>query len=232
MHSNRVTLPHLLVVDDDERLRHLLVKFLKENGFYVSQAADAEEAYAIIERFRFDLMVLDIMMPGDTGLVLTKKLRTHSYDIPILLLTAMGEVESRIEGLKCGADDYLPKPFEPEELLLRIQAILKRVQQTNATLLYETAIGPFQFHYKKGLLRKGQDPLPLTDAEIKILRVLVDHKNTPISREDLIQETKISSNFRTIDVNITRLRKKLEEDPKNPKLLQTVRHKGYILWTE
>ena len=228
---NKEPQPHLLVVDDDDRLRHLLVKFLKEHGFYASQAANAEEACAILERFRFDLMVLDIMMPGETGLELTKKLREHSQNIPILLLTAMGEVENRIEGLKCGADDYLPKPFEPEELLLRIRAILKRAQQ-NSTVLHEIAIGPFHFHHKKGLLRRNLDPIPLTDAEVKLLRILVDHKNTSVSREFLVEKTKISSNFRTIDVHITRLRKKLEEDPKNPKLLQTVRHKGYILWTD
>jgi two-component system phosphate regulon response regulator OmpR len=222
--------PHLLVVDDDDRLRHLLVKFLKEQGFLISQASNAEEAYDILEHFRFDLLLLDIMMPGETGLSLTERLRDKNNPIPILLLTAMGDVGDRIEGLKKGADDYLPKPFEPEELLLRIQSILKRSQQSKT--LHEMTIGGLHFHKQKGLLRKGDAPILLTDAETKLLRIFAEHPNKTISREELAEKTSISTNLRTIDVHVTRLRKKIEEDSKNPRFLQTIRYKGYVLWTE
>ena len=222
--------PHLLVVDDDRRLRELLIKFLKEDDFDVTQAENAQDAYTLLENFSFDLMVLDIMMPGETGLELTKRLREAGHAIPILLLTAMGELEDRIEGFKMGADEYLPKPFEPEELLLRIKAILKRTQDIKAAgNLQELAIGPFHFHTKKGTLRHEDARIPLTDAESKLLKALADKMEEPLSRESLMDITQIS-NPRTIDVQITRLRKKLEDDPKQPRYLQTIRHKGYVLW--
>lgn len=222
---------HLLVVDDDGRLRQLLVKFLKEADFHVTEAQNAKEAWALLENFTFDLMVLDIMMPGETGLELTEKLRDRNHTIPILLLTAMGELEDKITGFKKGADEYLPKPFEPEELILRIHAILRRTQEsTPKETLNEITFGPFHFHHKKGSLRKGETPIPLTDGEAILLRALCDEMENPISREDLMAKAHIA-NARTIDVQITRLRKKLEEDPKQPKYLQTIRHKGYVLWT-
>lgn len=225
------TKSHLLVVDDDTRLRDLLTKFLKEDGFEVVAARDAKEAYTLLETFQFDLMVLDIMMPGETGLDLTTRLRHSGHPIPILLLTAMGELEDRIEGLKTGADEYLPKPFEPEELLLRIKAILRRTQHIlTPGNLQEVAIGPFHFHTKKGTLRKNFETVPLTDAESKLLKALLAHAEEPLSRDDLVRITQISTSPRTIDVQITRLRKKLEEDPRQPRYLQTIRHKGYILW--
>lgn len=224
---------HLLVVDDDERLRHLLVKFLKEQGFHISEASQTTDATILLQTFAFDLIILDIMMPGETGLDFTKRLREESYEGPILLLTAMGEVESRIEGLKRGADEYLPKPFEPEELLWRIHAILKRTKAKNNTAMFqEIAIGPFHFHRKKGILRQGDQRIPLTDAEIKLLKALIDHQDTPLSRETLMTLTHISSIPRTVDVHITRLRRKIEVDPKNPLYLQTIRHKGYVLYCE
>ena len=223
--------PHLLVVDDDRRLRSLLIKFLKESGFDVTEAENAQDAYTLLETFSFDLMVLDIMMPGETGLELTSRLRQANHTIPILLLTAMGELEDRIEGFKIGADEYLPKPFEPEELLLRIQAILKRTQQkATPANLQETAIGPFHFHTKKGTLRKGSKAVPLTDAESKLLKALAENMEEPLSRDALMEITQISTSPRTVDVQITRLRKKLEEDPRQPRYLQTIRHKGYVLW--
>ncbi len=223
--------PHLLVVDDDLRLRQLLVKFLTENGFDVTEAVNAAEAYEILETFSFDLMVLDVMMPRETGLELTERLRKANHTIPILLLTAMGEVENRIKGFQTGADEYLVKPFEPDELLLRIKAILRRTRELSSPKnVHETAIGPFHFHMKKGTLRKDEQIIPLTDGESKLLKALVQRIEEPISREELVEMTEFSQTPRTIDVQITRLRKKIEEDPKQPKYLQTIRHKGYVLW--
>ena len=221
--------PSLLVVDDDERLRSLLVRFLSED-FEVLAASDASEAYTLLESIQFDLMVLDIMMPGETGLSLLERLRNGGQGIPVLMLTAMGELEDRLEGFKLGADEYLVKPFEPEELLLRIHAILRRTQKAPPAASEEVAIGPFHFHCKKRVLRKGRQAIALTEAEAKLLHALVDHLETPVSRETLMELTQISTTPRTIDVQITRLRKKLEEDPKQPKYLQTMRNKGYILW--
>jgi len=225
--------PHLLVVDDDLRLRQLLVKFLTEDNFDATEAANAAEAYEILETFTFDLMVLDIMMPGETGLELTKRLRKAHHAIPILLLTAMGELDDRIQGFKTGADEYLVKPFEPEELLLRIHAILRRTREISlAQTMHEIAIGPFHFHMKKGTLRKGEIFISLTDVESKLLKALAQAMDEPLSREALMEITQLSITPRTIDVQITRLRKKIEEDPKQPKYLQTIRHKGYILWAQ
>ncbi len=223
--------PHVLVVDDDLRLRQLLVKFLTEHGFDIAEAKDAKEALIILETFSFDLMILDVMMPGQTGIGLTAQLRHAHHTIPILLLTAMGELEDRIKGFKTGADEYLVKPFEPEELLLRIQAILRRTRD-NGPLphMHEVAIGPFHFHMKKGTLRKETTQIPLTDGESKLLKALAQRMEEPISREDLMNITAFSQTPRTIDVQITRLRKKIEEDPKQPQYLQTIRHKGYVLW--
>jgi two-component system phosphate regulon response regulator OmpR len=223
--------PHLLVVDDDLRLRQLLVKFLTEGNFDVTEAANAAEAYEILETFSFDLMVLDIMMPGETGMELTERLRRTQHNIPILLLTAMGEVENRIKGFQTGADEYLVKPFEPDELLLRIKAILRRTRETSSSqMMHEIAIGPLHFHMKKGTLRHQEQIIPLTDGESKLLKALAQRMEEPISREELVEMTEFSQTPRAIDVQITRLRKKIEEDPKQPKYLQTIRHKGYVLW--
>jgi len=223
--------PHLLVVDDDLRLRQLLVKFLTEGNFDVTEAAHAAEAYELLETFSFDLVVLDVMMPGETGLALTERLRNAHHNIPILLLTAMGEVEDRIKGFKTGADEYLAKPFEPDELLLRIKAILRRTRELSSSKnMHEIAIGPFHFHMKKGTLRNHEKMIPLTDGESKLLKALAQRIEEPISREELVTMTDFSQTPRSIDVQITRLRKKIEEDPKQPKYLQTIRHKGYVLW--
>jgi two-component system phosphate regulon response regulator OmpR len=224
-------LNHLLIIDDDLRLRQLLSHFLRDNGFDISTASSASEARILLKKFQFDLVVLDIMMPGETGLELTKSLREDSFHTPILLLSARGEIESRILGFEFGADEYLPKPFEPKELLLRIQAILRRSQSSPLSLnKREIQIGPFHFDLQKETLRRGDCPIPLTTTEATLLKILVENLGTYLSREDLISLTHLDAGNRTVDVQITRLRKKIEADPKRPKYLQTVRNKGYILW--
>ena len=224
-------LNHLLIVDDDLRLCQLLSHFLKESGFEVSTANSALEARELLKAFKFDLVVLDVMMPGETGLELTKSLRDHAFLTPILLLSARGEIENRIQGFEFGADEYLPKPFEPKELLLRIQAILRRSQGNPLSPnKRELQIGPFHFDLQKETLRRGDCTIPLTTTEATLLKILVENLGTYLSREDLISLTHLDASSRTIDVQITRLRKKIETDTKRPKYLQTVRNKGYILW--
>ncbi len=222
---------HLLIIDDDERLRYLLSKYLTEHSFAVSTVASAKEARQLLKSLQFDLMVVDIMMPGETGLELTKSLTQEGLRIPILLLTARGEVEDRIQGLESGADDYLAKPFEPKELLLRIRSLLKRANQSKPAIMQnEVQIGPFHFNKAKGKLRKGTDNIPLTQTEADLLKVLATNLGTYLSRESLAEMMELQGSSRTIDVQITRLRKKIEDDPKNPKFLQTIRNKGYVLW--
>lgn len=221
---------HLLVVDDDQRLRELLSKYLSENGFEVTTVDGAFSARKVIEAFQFDLIILDVMMPGETGMELTKSLKSAGFDVPILMLTAMGEIENRIMGLELGVDEYLPKPFEPKELLLRITAVLRRVQATTKTEQEEIQIGAFNFNSLKKTLRKGNENIPLTTTESNMLKILVDHVGQEISREQLMELIGVQTTPRTIDVQITRLRKKLEQDPKKPRFLQTIRNKGYILW--
>lgn len=221
---------HLLIVDDDERLRGLLSKYLSENGFKITLADNALSARKMLGTFQFDLIILDVMMPGETGMEFTKSLKTEKFETPILMLTAMGDVDNRIMGLELGADEYLGKPFEPKELLLRIHAILRRVNSEKKSQENEIQIGAFHFNLSKKSLRKGNETIPLTTTESNMMKVLVDHVGQEISREYLMELIGVQTTTRTIDVQITRLRKKLEQNPKKPKFLQTIRNKGYILW--
>lgn len=223
-------LPHVLVVDDDSRLRSLLHRYLSENGFRVTGAADADEARRRLGGLAFDLIVLDVMMPGETGLELTTDLR-RTERVPILLLTAMGEPEDRIAGLESGADDYLPKPFEPRELLLRIRTILRRVAELPSVAVNDDVVrfGEFQFDPRQDQLYRGPARIRLTEAETGLLRAFVERPGQPLSREDLLECNAVNGSTRTVDVQITRLRRKLEKDPKFPRYLQTVRGLGYVL---
>lgn len=222
---------HLLIVDDDERLRHLLAQFLKENGFEVSAAESAAEATSLLSVFKFDLMVLDVMMPNESGVEFAYRLRNTNLKTPILFLTALGTTADKIRGLESGGDDYLAKPFEPKELLLRIHAILRRTNDSlSSGTKKEIPIGPFHFNIDKETLRRGNTTIPLTSSEAHLLKIFASHIGTYLSREELIDRMNLEANSRTIDVQITRLRKKIEEDPKHPNFIQTVRNKGYILW--
>lgn len=227
------TAAHLLVVDDDERIRTLLQKFLIRNGFLVTTARDAEHARRILAGLDFDLVVLDLMMPGEDGLSLTAWLRETNM-VPILLLTARGETEHRIEGLEAGADDYLPKPFEPRELLLRINAILRRVPHapSSDTEPKVLSLGPIRYDLERGEMWQGETLVRLTSTEMQLMRVFSAFCNEPISRTKLVEELgrdRGQAQERAIDVQITRLRRKIEEDPKQPRYLQTVRGAGYML---
>jgi two-component system phosphate regulon response regulator OmpR len=224
--------PHLLVVDDDERIRGLLQKFLIRAGFLVSVARDAGQARRLLAGLEFDMIVLDVMMPGEDGIALTRDLRRR-LATPILLLTAKGEAANRIEGLEAGADDYLVKPFEPKELLLRINAILRRVPQARPA---EPAprvlhLGPVRYDIDRGELWRGTDLVRLTATEAALMRLFAAHPGHPISRERLVGDLgrDDAAQERAVDVQITRLRRKIEEDPKAPRYLQTVRGEGYML---
>lgn len=219
--------PHILVVDDDKRLRELLRRFLSENGFRVTTAADAAEARAKIANLSFDLIVLDLMMPGESGLTLTQSLRQTST-VPILMLTAMGEADQRIAGLESGADDYLPKPFEPRELVLRMRTILRRVPPPPVALPV-VSLGDHRFDLKREELRNGEQVVRLSTGELRLLRILAESPGTPHSREQLYEQMGSAARGRSIDVQITRLRRKIEPDPKAPRYLLTVRGQGYVL---
>jgi len=221
------TLPHVLVVDDDERLRDLLLKYLGENGFLVTGAEDAKAARAKLGMLEFDLLVLDLMMPGESGLDLARDLR-RSLDVPILMLTAMNEADDRIRGLEHGADDYLGKPFEPRELVLRINSILRRMPEQPA-LPDEIGLGEVVFRPVRGELARGGIPVRLTDAEAALLGALAARPGEVFTREDLISVTDTQGGGRAVDVQITRLRRKIEANPRQPRYLQTVRGKGYML---
>lgn len=223
--------PHLLVVDDDARLRELLRRYLSENGFRVTTAADAGEARANLAGFTFDLLILDVMMPGESGLDLTRHLRGQVRErLPILLLTAMGEPEERVNGLEQGADDYLAKPFEPRELVLRIRNILER--RGSADGLRVLRFGAFRFDLARGELFRGRDIVRLTSAEAGLLASLAARAGEALSREELSQSAQFSGNIRNVDVQMTRLRRKIEADPRYPRYLQTVRGTGYALKPE
>lgn len=221
--------PHFLVVDDDSRLRSLLKKYLSDRGYRISIAIDAADARAKLAGMAFDLLILDLMMPGESGIELMKSLRRHS-EVPILMLTAMGEAGDRILGLKAGADDYLAKPFEPEELLLRITSILRRVQQP-ATAGGVIRFGGFSFDPVKGELKSGEQVIYLTTGEQQLLRAFARSPGVTISRHDLTRQSG-GPEGRAVDVQITRLRRKIETDPKAPRYLQTVWGEGYVLWTD
>jgi two-component system phosphate regulon response regulator OmpR len=219
--------PHLLVVDDDERLRALLRRYLLENGFRVTVAADAAEARANLKSLDFDLLILDVMMPGESGFELTASLKAERR-VPILLLTAMAEAEHRVHGLEKGADDYLVKPFEARELVLRIRNILARATRESRTG-GEVRLGGCRFDLKRAELLRGEEPVHLTAAEAALLAALARRAGEPMSREDLAEQAQFSGNVRTVDVQVTRLRRKIEQDPKFPRYLQTVRGTGYVL---
>lgn len=223
---------HLLIVDDDERIRGLLQKFLMRNGFLVSVARDAAQARRILAGLEFDLLVLDVMMPGEDGVALTRALRQR-LATPVLLLTARGEAANRIEGLEAGADDYLIKPFEPKELLLRINAILRRVPQVRPAepVRQILQLGAVRYDLDRGEMWRGAAPVRLTATEAALMRVFAAQPGTPLSRERLVGEAARGdpAQERAVDVQITRLRRKIEDDPKAPRYLQTVRGEGYML---
>ena len=219
--------PHLLVIDDDARLRDLLRRYLVDQGFRVTTAGDAGEARAKLAALAFDLVVLDVMMPGEDGFSLTRSLRAESR-IPILLLTAMAEAEDRINGLERGADDYLAKPFEPRELVLRIRNILQRLPQPGLAG-HELRLGACRLDVVRGELYRGGDAVHLTAAETALLMALARRAGEALSREALAEDAQFSGNVRTVDVQVTRLRRKIERDPKFPRYLQTVRGTGYVL---
>ena len=220
---------HILVVDDDRRLRELLRKYLSDNGYLVATAADAAEARQRMAGLSFDLIVLDVMMPGEDGMQLTRSLRAEGSRVPILLLTARGEVDDRIRGLEAGADDYLSKPFEPRELLLRLGSILRRVPRDEPESGRELRLGEFIWDMARSELRRGDQPVHLTQAERDLLAVLAEAAGQGVARDDLAARTGNSANARTVDVQVTRLRKKIEDDPRLPRYLQTVRGMGYML---
>jgi two-component system phosphate regulon response regulator OmpR len=219
---------HLLVVDDDERLRELLQRYLAGAGFRVTTAADTAEARTKLASLAFDLIVLDLMLPGETGLAFTRDWRRNST-IPILMLTAMGEVDDRISGLESGADDYLAKPFEPKELLLRIRTILKRAQVPAPPPQRGIRFGDFLFEPERQLLARNGKPVRLTQAETALLAAFAARPGVTLTRDDLAGLGIAQGQGRTIDVQVTRLRRKIEPDPRFPRYLQTVRGKGYVL---
>ncbi|WP_417725908.1 response regulator [Roseovarius sp.] len=225
--------PHLLIVDDDERIRGLLRKFLMRHGFLVSVARDAGHARRVLTGLDFDLIVMDVMMPGESGIELTRALR-ETHTTPILLLTAKGETSDRIEGLEAGADDYLPKPFEPKELLLRINAILRRVPEPEPELTQPKIVylGPVRYDIERAELSRAGQPIRLTATEVQLMRIFADNLRKPVSRTKLVEDLGRDggqAQERAVDVQITRLRRKIESDPKQPRYLQTVRGEGYML---
>ena len=225
--------PHILIVDDDERIRSLLQKFLIRNGFLVSTARDAAHARRLLSGLEFDLIVLDVMMPGEDGMSLCRDLRAK-ISAPILLLTAKGETADRIAGLEAGADDYIAKPFEPKELLLRINAILRRVPQAAPAAIVPKALnmGPFRYDIERGELWNGDDLVRLTATESQLMKIFSAKVGEPITRTTLVEELSRSggqTQERAVDVQITRLRRKIEVDPKQPRFLQTIRGSGYML---
>jgi two-component system phosphate regulon response regulator OmpR len=224
---------HVLVVDDDARIRALLQKFLARQGFLVTAARDAAHARRLLDGLEFDIIVLDVMMPGEDGLALTATLR-ETLTTPILLLTARGDADDRIRGLEAGADDYLPKPFEPRELLLRITAILRRVlkpaprSEPPRTL----QLGEVRYDVNRGELWRGRDLIRLTATEAMLMRIFAARAHEPVTRTELVEDLGggvAEAQERAIDVQITRLRRKIETDPRAPRYLQTVRGSGYML---
>ena len=219
---------HILVVDDDDRIRELVKEYLEENHFLVTTAKDALDAKKKIEMVKFDILILDIMMPGESGLSLTKEIKKNNTT-PIILLTAKGETQDRIQGLELGADDYLGKPFEPKELLLRIKNILNKTQIP--VLPEETYIGDVLINLKKLSIKINNQTKKINPQEEKVLEKMLISPGKVFSRDDIGKIINISKE-RTIDVMITRLRQKIESNPKNPKYLQTIRGSGYVLWIE
>ena len=226
--------PHLLLVDDDERIRSLLQQFLVQSDYLVSTAEDAEQARTLLSAIEFDLIILDVMMPGQDGISFTAELRTLQNNTPILLLTARGETEDRIKGLEAGADDYLPKPFEPKELLLRINAILRRMPDLKEDQMMPKtlSLGHLKYDVARNELWEGENQIRLTTTESQLMKIFTSALGEPISRVDLVTSLGrdvSSAQDRAIDVQITRLRRKIEVNPGQPRYLQTVRGAGYML---
>ncbi|GIL02330.1 MAG: DNA-binding response regulator [Alphaproteobacteria bacterium] len=219
--------PHLLVIDDDRRIRELLSRYLGEHGFRVSVAANADAARRRLASMEFDLLIVDVMMPGETGVSFTRSLR-RNHAVPVLMLTALAETGDRITGLEAGADDYLPKPFDPRELLLRISSILKRTVRPVQPAIEQVTFGPYLFIIKKRELKRGREVVRLTDREQEIMVAFASRPGETIARHELLDAESVAGE-RKIDVQINRLRRKIEDDPANPKWLQTVRGVGYKL---
>jgi two-component system phosphate regulon response regulator OmpR len=221
--------PHILLVDDDQRIRDLLARYLSENGFRVTSAADAAAARAALRGLSFDLILLDVMMPGESGLELARDLKA-TRPIPICMLTARSETEHRIEGLEAGVDDYMPKPYEPRELLLRIRNILRRSEPSGGNR-EEIRLGPLTFHIGRGELKRDDASVKLTERERDLLRQFAQRRGLPIQRHELASEGETGSE-RAVDVQINRLRKKIEDAPDKAVYIQTIRGEGYKLVTE
>ena len=219
---------HILVVDDDEGIRTLVKKYLNENNYLVTTANSAEDAFEKIQIIKFDLIILDIMMPGKSGLEFIKE-NQKRLDTPVILLTAKGEANERVEGLEVGADDYLPKPFEPKELILRIQNIIQKTKKSDQKRVIQ--FENIKIDLNKQLIIKKNTEYKINNTEKKILEKMINNPGKTFSREDIGILTELDKE-RSIDVIITRLRKKIEIDPKNPKFLQTIRGAGYVLWIE
>jgi len=220
---------HILIVDDDDKIRDLLKQYLKNNNFFVSTAINASDAEEKLKIVKFDLAIIDIMMPGKDGLQLTKEIR-EKIDLPIILLTAKGEAEDRVRGLELGAEDYLPKPFEPKELLLRIKNVIKRIKK-NKNIMTTVKIGKANINIKKMEIHKDKKILKINASEKVLLENMINSAGKIFSRKEISKITNLVLE-RSIDVLVTRLRKKIEPDPKNPKYLQTVRGNGYVLWLD
>ena len=226
--------PHLLIGDDDERIRSLLQQFLVQSDYLVSTAENAEQAITLLSAIEFDLIILDVMMPGQDGISFTAKLRNLKNNTPILLLTARGETEDRIKGLEAGADDYLPKPFEPKELLLRINAILRRMADLKEEQIMPKTLnfGNLKYDVARNELWEGKDQIRLTTTESQLMKIFTSALGEPISRANLVTSLGKAVSLaqdRAIDVQITRLRRKIEVNPSKPRYLQTVRGAGYML---
>jgi two-component system phosphate regulon response regulator OmpR len=231
------TAAHVLVVDDDARIRTLLKKYLKKSGYLVTQAHDAAQARRFVSMFNFDILVVDVMMPDEDGLSFTSWIDGR---MPVILLTARGETEARIQGLEAGADDYLAKPFEPKELRLRMDAILRRSPKASLVVAGRRILklGAVRFDVERGELWRGDNPVRLTTAEANLMRLLARNANEPVSRYDMLVElggteaANSAAQERAIDVQITRLRRKIEETPRTPRFIKTVRGAGYLLSPE
>jgi two-component system phosphate regulon response regulator OmpR len=226
--------PHLLIVDDDERIRSLLQQFLVQGDYLVSTAENAEQAITLLSAIEFDLIILDVMMPGQDGISFTAKLRNLKNNTPILLLTARGETEDRIKGLEAGADDYLPKPFEPKELLLRLNAILRRMADLKEEQIVPKTLnfGNLKYDVARNELWEGKNQIRLTTTESQLMKIFTSALGEPISRANLVTSLGKAVSLaqdRAIDVQITRLRRKMEVNPSKPRYLQTVRGAGYML---
>ncbi|MDH4443451.1 MAG: hypothetical protein RIT21_369 [Pseudomonadota bacterium] len=220
---------HILIVDDDDKIRDLLKQYLKNNNFFVSTAINASDAEEKLKIVKFDLAIIDIMMPGKDGLQLTKEIR-ENIDLPIILLTAKGEAEDRVRGLELGAEDYLPKPFEPKELLLRIKNVIKRIKK-DKHIINVIKIGKANINIKKMEIQKDRKIIKINASEKILLENMISSAGKIFSREEISKITNLIQE-RSIDVLVTRLRQKIEPDPKNPKYLQTVRGTGYVLWLD